>query len=597
MKANVIVALLVGLVVGFAMGSMVSGPRATGVPTAAGASAANPAGNGRHDESSFAVKSSDMPAGTFTDMTEDQKYNVMKVMNDNECDCGCGRGSLATCVKTDPNCPKSPAMLKRMVGLAKEGKSAADIQMEIFGTVAKGGIIRPRPSAGGPSDTTVYKVPLESAPTQGPANAPVTIVEFSDYQCPFCSRANVTVNQLLQDYGPKVRLAYRQNPLVQLHPHAMSSARAALAAGEQGKYWQMHEKLFAHQQQLDDSNLEGYAQEIGLDVAKWKADMMSQKTADIIAKDQSTAQSLGASGTPAFFINGRKLSGALPIDTFKKVIDEELIKAEELVKKGTAPEDVYAKVIANGATAPAPAPAAPQAPTPTNGVKKVGYPEDSPFKGPKAAKVTIVEWSDFQCPFCSRALPVVEQITKAYPKDVKLVFRHQPLPMHPNAQIAAEASMAAKEQGKFWEMHDKMFQNQGSLDRAGLEKMAQEIGLDLNRFKAALDTHKFADRVKEDAKAGMAVGANGTPTFYINGHEHVGAPAFEQAKTEIDAEIAKADKLLASGVKLDKLYDKLLEDAVAAAPAPAAPGTPVKIDVGNAPAKGPKDAPDRKSVV
>src|SRR4051812_15842037 len=107
MKSNAIVALLVGLVVGFAAGKVVSGPSAAGgVPGAAAGAAAN-------DESALSVKSSDMPEGTFANMNAEQRFAVMKVMNDNTCDCGCGRGSLATCVKTDPNCPKSPAMLKR----------------------------------------------------------------------------------------------------------------------------------------------------------------------------------------------------------------------------------------------------------------------------------------------------------------------------------------------------------------------------------------------------------------------------------------------------------------------------------------------------
>jgi protein-disulfide isomerase len=150
-------------------------------------------------------------------------------------------------------------------------------------------------------------------------------------------------------------------------------------------------------------------------------------------------------------------------------------------------------------------------------VRKITVPDDSPFKGPKHAKVTIVTWSDFQCPFCSRINPTMKQIEDTYAKDVKVVFRHQPLPFHNNAQISAEASMAAHEQGKFWQMHDKMFANQGALDRANLERYAQEIGLDVNKFKAALDSGKFKAKVQADSAAGNDVGANGTPTSFING--------------------------------------------------------------------------------
>ncbi|HYX92011.1 MAG TPA: thioredoxin domain-containing protein, partial [Myxococcaceae bacterium] len=443
---------------------------------------------------------------------------------------------------------------------------------------------------------TVYRVPMEGAPVQGKPDALVTMVEFSDYQCPFCSRANGTVNELKRTYGDKLRLVMRQNPLP-FHPNARPSALAALAAGEQGKYWEMHEKLFANNQQLDAASLEGYAKEIGLDVAKWKKDMESSRFADVIAKDQALAGQLGASGTPAFFINGRKISGAQPIENFKRVIDEELAKAEQLVKSGVAPRDVYAKVMEKGVTSPPAAPpaAAPQPQAPV--VRKIDVPADAPAFGPKHAKVTIVEWSDFQCPFCSRVVPTLEEIKKTYGNQVRIVWRNEPLPFHPNAKPSAEAAMAAHEQGKFWPYHDKLFANQSALDRPSLEKYAQEVGLNMAKFKSALDSGKFRAKVEADAAAGSAAGANGTPTFFINGRQVVGAQPFPAFKAVIDEEIAKADKLLASGVKMEQLYDKLIAEAAAAAPAPApaaAPAPPpvVKdIQIGSAPVKGPKNAP------
>src|SRR5262249_53584424 len=162
---------------------------------------------------------------------------------------------------------------------------------------------------------TVYRVPIDGSPVMGNSSALVTMVEFSDYQCPFCSRANATVNQLEKDYGDKLRLVMKQNPLP-FHEHAKSAALAAMAAGLQGKYWEMHEKLFANQQALDDANIAHYAEQIGLDVAKWKEAMKSPKLEQSIHKDQALAASLGATGTPAFFINGRKLVGAQPIESF-----------------------------------------------------------------------------------------------------------------------------------------------------------------------------------------------------------------------------------------------------------------------------------------
>jgi protein-disulfide isomerase len=236
----------------------------------------------------------------------------------------------------------------------------------------------------------------------------------------------------------------------------------------------------------------------------------------------------------------------------------------------------------------APAPAA---------VRKIDVPDSAPAKGPKHAKVTIVEWSDFQCPFCSRVEPTLKQIEDTYSKDVRIIWRNQPLPFHQNAKPAAEAAMAAHEQGKFWPMHDKIYANQQSIDRASLEKYAQEIGLDMGKFKAALDSGKFRAAIEADSAKGNEVGANGTPTFFINGREFVGAQPFESFKNMIDEEIKHADKVLATGVKMDQLYEKVIEDGIKNAPAAPAgggaapPPTVANIEVGDSPVKGPKNAP------
>lgn len=459
----------------------------------------------------------------------------------------------------------------------------------------------PTPAArppGAPSgDTAVYKVPLDESPVRGPSSALITVVEFSDYQCPFCSRGHNTLVELEKQYEGKIRVVMKQHPL-DFHPRAKPAALAAMSAGVQGKYWEMHDKIFANQQQLEDSTFEGYAKDLGLNVDKWKADMQSPKFQEQITKDTALAMQIGASGTPAFFINGRKLSGAQPIDAFKQIINEELTKAQEMVKGGTPADQVYAKVIAAGITSPPPAPsapAAPAAPAPA-AIRKVDVPAEAPARGAKTPKVTIVVWSDFQCPFCSRVVPTLKQIEDAYGNSVKVVFRNQPLPFHNNAKIAAEAGLAAHDQGKFWPMHDKMFENQQALDRASLERYAQELGLDLGKFKAALDSGKFTKRVEEDSAAGMAVGANGTPTFFINGREFVGAQPFEKFKELIDEEVKKADGLLAKGIKPQDVYAELQKEA-GKAPPPGAPsgGEPAKVvsdlNITGAPMKGPKNAP------
>ena len=154
-----------------------------------------------------------------------------------------------------------------------------------------------------------------------------------------------------------------------------------------------------------------------------------------------------------------------------------------------------------------------------------------PSFGPAVAKVTIVEWSDFQCPYCARLGAPGRADRKAYPKDVRFVFRNFPLPMHPDAALAARAGVAAQAQGKFWQMHDWMYAHQRELDRASLEKAAASLGMDVAKFKAALDSPATEARVAADMQAAQAVGVSATPTFFVNGREHVGGMPFESLKS------------------------------------------------------------------
>jgi protein-disulfide isomerase len=142
---------------------------------------------------------------------------------------------------------------------------------------------------------------------------------------------------------------------------------------------------------------------------------------------------------------------------------------------------------------------------------------DAPAFGPPDAKVTIVEFSDFQCPFCSRAASVTQQVKEKYGDQVRFIFRQFPLSFHANARTAAEASLAAHAQGKFWEFHDKLFQNQQALDAPSLERYAKEVGLQTVTFKQALEDKRFALRVEADLKLGQEVSVQGTPTMFLNG--------------------------------------------------------------------------------
>jgi protein-disulfide isomerase len=162
-----------------------------------------------------------------------------------------------------------------------------------------------------------------------------------------------------------------------------------------------------------------------------------------------------------------------------------------------------------------------------------------PAKGVPGAPVTIVEFSDFECPYCSRLIPTLEQVLQKYGNQVRLVFRQFPLTIHRDAPKAAEAALCANEQGKFWEMHDAMFHDQQGLAVDGLKAKAVLLGLNAIQFNQCLDSGKFASAVKADIEAGESVGVNSTPALFINGRFVLGAVPIEQITTVIDDELQR----------------------------------------------------------
>jgi len=162
-----------------------------------------------------------------------------------------------------------------------------------------------------------------------------------------------------------------------------------------------------------------------------------------------------------------------------------------------------------------------------------------PSRGPDNATVTIVEFSDFQCPYCGRVYPTVEKLMKDYDGKVRLVFRHFPLSFHPQAEKAAEAAACAQDQGKFWQMHDKMFTNQQKLAVDDLKSFAKDLGLDQGKFDKCLDSGEKAAMVSADEKDGEQAGVSGTPAFFINGIFINGAVPYEQFKETVDRELKR----------------------------------------------------------
>ncbi len=165
-----------------------------------------------------------------------------------------------------------------------------------------------------------------------------------------------------------------------------------------------------------------------------------------------------------------------------------------------------------------------------------------PARGPKDAPIEMIEFSDFQCPFCLKANPTVTQVLNTYGDRIRFVYRHYPLPNHPNARPAAEAAQCANEQGKFWPYHDRLFAQDGHLSDEDLKRAAADVGLDAASFERCVATHKYKADVDADIAAGEEAGVDGTPAFFINGRALTGAQPFEAFKRIIDEELARHNK-------------------------------------------------------
>ncbi len=175
-----------------------------------------------------------------------------------------------------------------------------------------------------PDPTKVYKINTAGSPGKGgPESAKVTVVEFSDFQCPFCSRVTPTLKKIEEVYGEDVRIVFKHLPL-RMHSKAPAAHAAAEAAHRQGKFWEMHDMIFANQREMSEAKYVEYATELGLDVDKFKKDSAAADVKKKVDDDAGEAAALGVTGTPGFFINGRFLSGARPFDSFKTIIDKEL---------------------------------------------------------------------------------------------------------------------------------------------------------------------------------------------------------------------------------------------------------------------------------
>jgi protein-disulfide isomerase len=364
----------------------------------------------------------------------------------------------------------------------------------------------------------------------GDENAPVRIVEFTDYQCPFCERHfSQTMPQLLSQMIETGRVYYmlKDLPLENLHPQARIAANAARCAGEQEAYVQMHDLLFSTQGEWSgqgDASAQQvfveFATQLELDAEKFNQCVTERRYDDLVQANMDEAAGFGVSGTPFFFIDGFPINGAQPYELFEFAIGRAeagtLAEAYQPQEQPQQQEQQPPQVVD----------------VDISGSFAIGDPN---------APVTIVEFTDFQCPFCARHFAqTLPGLIEGYVNtgEVYYVFKDLPLTqIHPQAFIASEAARCAWDQEAYMAMHDMLFNKQGEWsgrnDAADIfTTYAEQLGLDTAVFAECLNTHQHQDAVNVDLQYGLSLGIRGTPTFTVNGRMVSGAQplaAFEEA--------------------------------------------------------------------
>lgn len=256
-----------------------------------------------------------LPSVDFTGLTAAQRALALKVLRAKSCPCGCNM-KLAECRVKDPPCSYSKKLSAIVVDSVKSGAKEA----AVLAAVDASPLMR-RATPKLLEDPVA--IPVDGAPVIGPKNARVTLVEFSDFQCPYCAQAVIKLNAVLKAYPNDVKLIFKQFPL-DIHSQAALAAAAALAAHRQGKFWQLHDAMFADRTHLSRQNILAMAGTVGLDVKRFEQDWDSPAIKQALAREQAEGDKIGVDSTPTIFIDGQRYNGELDLGAVRSIIDKEL---------------------------------------------------------------------------------------------------------------------------------------------------------------------------------------------------------------------------------------------------------------------------------
>ncbi len=462
----------------------------------------------------------------------------------------------------------------------------------------------------------------------GAGKPKVDIVAFVGFECPHSRASAAGLMKVVEAHKDTVRLRVVNLPL-EVHKASVPLARGFVAAAKQGQ-WRAFWDHFYGLKKPTAGEVFTWAGGAKLDMAKFKADLAQAD--DDVALDAGLAEVLGVAGTPSYLVNGALLQGAQSEAAWQKIIAGQVAMADAKLKSGVKQADLmrvlaetnspkrapfYVKHVLRGAPAPKakiPVPvkrksgvvAAKLMPAAGGGgaaVQLGGQPAggaapqdtiwrvivrpDDPVIGPAHAPLTAVVFSDYECRHSKALQPTLAKLRKTYGKDLRIVYKHNPLPFHKHALHAAEAAEAARAQGKFAAMHAALFNAAPALEPQSVSAAAANAKLDTGAFQNAMSAHGARARIQQDIEQAAAVGARGTPNIFVNGRKVVGAKSFEELKPVFEMQLAAARKLVADGTPLPALYEKLVGEGRLLS---SLASKPVQIDTAGAATRGPKGA-------
>ena len=259
-----------------------------------------------------------LPAVDFSGLSDVKSRVLLRLLRNHNCTCGCEL-KVAECRVNDSTCTWSKGVAQAMGDALRAGKDENGAIAEAKASKWGQGPQQPKLLE------DAVSIPIAGAPAKGPDNAALTLVEFSDFQCPYCVQAVAKLDAVLAAYPGKVKLIFKQFPL-DMHSQAALAAHAAIAAHQQGKFWQMHDAMFAHRAELSRTTILALAKNVGLDMPRFQTDLDSPAVKKIVTRDMEDGDKAGVEGTPSVFINGQKYNGSLDLPAIKKILDEQLKK-------------------------------------------------------------------------------------------------------------------------------------------------------------------------------------------------------------------------------------------------------------------------------